>query len=132
MTDPSPAFPVVVVGAGPAGSVAARELARRGTRVLLADQAAFPRPKVCGCCLNAAGIAALEAVGLGHVLRELGAVPLRRVRLAAGRADAEVALPGGVAVSRDALDLALVREAGEAGATVRTGVRAKVEDDGGR
>jgi flavin-dependent dehydrogenase len=123
-------FPVLVVGAGPAGSVVARELARLGTRVLLVDRATFPRPKVCGCCLNAAGIAALRAAGLGHVLTELGAVPLRRVRLAAGRADADVPLPGGVAVSRDALDLALLREAAAAGATVRTGVRAAVEDDG--
>ncbi|QDU19539.1 NAD(P)/FAD-dependent oxidoreductase [Urbifossiella limnaea] len=122
--------PVVVIGAGPAGSLAARELARRGTRVLLVDQATFPRPKVCGCCLNAAGIAALDAVGLGGVLSQLGAVPLRRVKLAAGRADADVPLPGGVAVSRDALDVALIREAEAAGATVLTGVRAKVDDDG--
>lgn len=125
-----PDWSVVVVGAGPAGSVVARELARLGTRVLLVDRATFPRPKVCGCCLNAAGIAALRAAGLGHVLTELGAVPLRRVRLAAGRADADVPLPGGVAVSRDALDFALLREAAAAGATVRTGVRAAVEDDG--
>ncbi|MBN9523273.1 FAD-dependent monooxygenase, partial [bacterium] len=127
MTD----VPVIVVGAGPAGSVAPRELARRGTGVLLVDQATFPRAKVCGCCLNVAGVGALEAVGLGYVLRDLGAVPLRRVRLAAGRADAEVALPGGVAVSRDALDLALLRAAEAAGAAVTTGVRARVEEDGG-
>ncbi len=127
MTD----VPAMVVGAGPAGSVVARELASRGTGVLLVDQVTFPRAKVCGCCLNAAGVGALEAVGLGHVLRDLGAVPLRRARLAAGRADAEVALPGGVAVSRDALDAALLREAEAAGAAVLTGVRAKVEEDGG-
>ena len=42
----------VVVGAGPAGAVAARELARRGTTVLLVDRASFPRNKVCGACLN--------------------------------------------------------------------------------
>ena len=126
----APDVPVVVIGAGPAGSVTARELARRGTRVLLVDQATFPRPKVCGCCLNVAGVAALDGVGLGHVLRDLGAIPLRRVKLAAGRADADVSLPGGVALSRDALDLALLREAEAAGATVRTGVRAKVDDDG--
>ena len=48
---------VLVIGAGPAGSVTARELARRGRRVLLVDKAAFPRPKVCGCCLNAAAVA---------------------------------------------------------------------------
>jgi 2-polyprenyl-6-methoxyphenol hydroxylase-like FAD-dependent oxidoreductase len=44
------------------------------------------------------------------------------VRLAAGRRSAELSLPGGVAVSRDAFDAALVREAEAAGVTFRPGV----------
>ena len=39
---------VVVVGAGPAGSTAAREIASRGASVLLLDRARFPRDKPCG------------------------------------------------------------------------------------
>jgi geranylgeranyl reductase family protein len=39
---------VIVVGAGPAGSVAATVLARRGVDVLLVDRESFPRHKVCG------------------------------------------------------------------------------------
>ncbi len=39
---------VIVVGAGPAGSTAAREIASRGARVLLLDRAKFPRDKPCG------------------------------------------------------------------------------------
>jgi len=39
---------VVVVGAGPAGSLAAAELARLGREVLLVDRGRFPRDKVCG------------------------------------------------------------------------------------
>ena len=35
----------LVVGAGPAGSLTARELARLGVRVLLVDRSAFPRRK---------------------------------------------------------------------------------------
>jgi len=41
-------YDAVVVGAGPAGSTAARELAARSARVLLVDRAAFPRDKPCG------------------------------------------------------------------------------------
>jgi len=41
-------FDAVVVGAGPAGSIAAFRLARAGARVLLADKARFPRDKPCG------------------------------------------------------------------------------------
>ncbi|MBX9624847.1 MAG: FAD-dependent oxidoreductase, partial [Gemmataceae bacterium] len=63
----------VVVGAGPAGSVTARGLARRGLAVLLVDKATFPRPKVCGCSLNAAALTGLGAVGLGHVPAACGA-----------------------------------------------------------
>lgn len=36
------------MGAGPAGSTAAREIARRGHQVLLLDRARFPRDKPCG------------------------------------------------------------------------------------
>jgi geranylgeranyl reductase family protein len=38
----------IVIGAGPAGSTAARNLARAGAKVLLADKASFPRDKPCG------------------------------------------------------------------------------------
>ncbi|WP_291056942.1 FAD-dependent monooxygenase [Herbiconiux sp.] len=39
---------VIVVGAGPAGSTAARRAAEGGASVLLLDRAAFPRYKTCG------------------------------------------------------------------------------------
>ena len=106
---------VVVVGAGPAGSVAARELARRGRSVLLLDKATFPRPKVCGCCLNGSALATLTAVGLGDLPARCGAVPLHHTRLYAGGRTAEVRLPAGVALSRSALDVVLIRAAVDAG-----------------
>lgn len=43
-----PQFDCIVVGAGPAGSTAARELAAAGSRVLVLDRAQFPRYKACG------------------------------------------------------------------------------------
>ena len=41
-------YDVIVVGAGPAGSTAARESAERGLSVLMLDKAEFPRDKPCG------------------------------------------------------------------------------------
>ena len=41
-------YDVIVVGAGPAGSTAARECAGRGLSVLMLDKAEFPRDKPCG------------------------------------------------------------------------------------
>lgn len=41
-------YDVIVAGAGPAGSTAARLLAQRGASVLLLDRARFPRDKPCG------------------------------------------------------------------------------------
>lgn len=44
----SRAYDVVVVGAGPAGSTAARVIAAGGASVLMLDRARFPRDKPCG------------------------------------------------------------------------------------
>jgi geranylgeranyl reductase family protein len=41
-------YDAIVLGAGPAGSTAARHLARSGAKVLLLDKARFPRDKPCG------------------------------------------------------------------------------------
>lgn len=116
---------VLVVGAGPAGSLAARQLALQGWSVLLVDKAAFPREKVCGCCLNARAIATLTRLGLG--LR--GARPLATLRLAAGKARAALPLSGGAAVSRAALDSALAAAAVEAGARFMPGTLARLDGD---
>ncbi|DAC73356.1 MAG TPA: hypothetical protein DSN98_00270 [Thermoplasmata archaeon] len=41
-------YDVVVIGAGPAGSTAAKFLSEKGMRVLLLDKSTFPRDKPCG------------------------------------------------------------------------------------
>jgi menaquinone-9 beta-reductase len=108
---------VVVVGAGPAGAMAAHELARRGLTVLLVDRASFPRWKVCGCCLNGHALATLQAVGLGPLTARAGAVPLKGIRLAVAGRVAQVPLSGGVSLSRATFDAALVTAAIKVGAT---------------
>lgn len=43
---------IIVVGAGPAGSITAALLARHGHDVLLLDKHKFPRNKTCGDALS--------------------------------------------------------------------------------
>ncbi len=118
---------VAVVGAGPAGAVTAYAAARRGLSVILLDKATFPRRKVCGCCLNAHALSALDAVGLGDLPRRLGAVPLTRIALAARGRTATLPQVGSVSLSRDAFDVALIDAAAKSGAIFRQGVAVKLE-----
>lgn len=117
MDQPSERWEVVVVGAGPAGSVAARQLALQGCRVLLLDKAAFPREKVCGGCLASGGVRLLESLNLSTILTRTKALPLKRVQVHVGHSRGEWPMHGGVSVSRFALDHALNQAAVEAGAT---------------
>ncbi len=111
---------VLVVGAGPAGAVAARGLAREGVRVLLVDRARFPRWKVCGCCLNGAALRTLETIGLGRLPARLAAQQLTHVRISACGHMAEIALPDGVALSRRRFDEALIGQAVADGVSARS------------
>src|SRR4029079_15656663 len=55
---------VAVVGAGPGGAAAASRVAKRGLRVVLLDQHAFPRDKVCGDFVGAVALEELADLGL--------------------------------------------------------------------
>jgi menaquinone-9 beta-reductase len=57
-------FDVLVVGSGPAGSVAALVLARGGARVALVDKARFPRDKACGDLVGPRGVQLLLDLGV--------------------------------------------------------------------
>jgi geranylgeranyl reductase family protein len=61
---------VLVVGAGPAGGMAALELARQGIGVVLVDRSAFPREKVCGDGLVKESLEILAEVGIGNSVSE--------------------------------------------------------------
>ena len=117
---------VVVIGAGPAGSMAAHELARRGIDVLLVERKMLPRPKVCGACLNRRAISWLELAGLDRLLPQLGAIPTHRFRAHCQQRTVDIEVPGGAALSRAALDHGLARAAVEAGARLLTGTTATV------
>src|SRR5579875_1062956 len=87
----------VVIGAGPAGAMAARELAVGGAHVLLVERRDFPREKVCGGCLNGHALAVLRSAGLEGLPGCTEGVPLRSFRLGVRGRSARLDLPAGVA-----------------------------------
>jgi flavin-dependent dehydrogenase len=115
---------VLVIGAGPAGAMAALACARSGADVLLVERAEWPRAKVCGGCVNLHAAAVLAAAGLPDLLPGSAAIPLTRLRVGARGRSARVDLPGGWAISRDEFDGALVAAARARGAEFRCGTRA--------
>jgi len=115
------AWDVAVIGAGPAGALAARQLALRGLRTLLIDRSTFPREKVCGGCISGLGRRLLESVGLDQLLEPSCAAPLERFELAAGGRRISFELPTGAAISRFHFDAQLVQHAVIAGAAFVAG-----------
>ncbi len=60
---------VLIIGGGPAGSIAATALAQRGVDVFVVDKHSFPRDKTCGDALLPDALAALRAAAVdGAVL----------------------------------------------------------------
>lgn len=123
---------IVVIGAGVSGSIAAREAARLGNRVLLVEKASLPRRKVCGCFLNANALASLAQLDLTHLLAASGAPAVHGVFVAAGSRQAYLRLPPGAALSRHWLDAHLAQESMAAGASMllRTEAHLVGVDDG--
>lgn len=105
-------FDIVVIGAGVAGAAFAAGVA--GRRVLLVERAAWPREKVCGCCLNGAAVGSLDRLGLMSKLAG-AATSLERVVVRARGREAAFERTGGLAVSRGVLDAMLVDLAVERG-----------------
>jgi flavin-dependent dehydrogenase len=119
-------FDVVVIGAGLAGSVAARELALHGRRVMLVDRRSGTRHKVCGCCLNANALDTIDRIGLMPQLMALGPRPLERLRVACGGRSQSLPLPRGLSISRNVLDRMLIDAAKAAGVKFLSGTTAQV------
>lgn len=123
------AWDVIVIGAGVAGCVVARQSALLGLKTLLVEGRSFPRPKVCGGCLSAQAIHVLEAIGLSHIIRELKGEPFEGVALKSGNLSAFLRLPRGLSVTRQSLDWALIRAASQAGVVVQTETLATVKPE---
>lgn len=116
---------VLVVGAGPAGSIAALVLARAGVRVRLVDRARFPRAKLCGDTLNPGALARLDRLGIGDEIRRRS-LPVTGM-IVTGPDDARIvgeyeAGLRGAALTRSDLDAMLLEAATHAGAQFDSGV----------
>ncbi len=106
---------VLIVGAGPAGSTLAYELARLGRQVLLIEKSKFPRRKTCGGGLNLRTLRLLPF--------DLGPITEREIRGIFFSRNLDNSFlrrspdPFMITVSRDRLDQFLVNQAEKQGAS---------------
>ena len=116
---------VLIVGAGPAGSVAGAILARAGARVRIVDRATFPRDKLCGDTVNPGTLARLQALGLADGI-DARSLIVRGMRVTGnGGVAIEGRYPAGLsgrAITRRDLDWLLLQQAIAAGCQFEPGV----------
>ena len=116
---------VLIVGAGPAGAVAATVLARAGARVLLVDRATFPREKMCGDTINPGTLALLRRLRLADAIDCRGRPVAGMLVTGEGGVAVEGRYPDGLtgrALRRSELDSMLLEQAIGAGAGFEGGL----------
>jgi len=110
----------LVIGGGPAGSMAAIRLAAAGREVILIERECAAHHKVCGEFLSREAVHYLQQLGID--LHGLGAKLIRTLRLSSGNAVVTGQLPfQAMSLSRRALDETLLRQAEQAGCRVLRG-----------
>jgi flavin-dependent dehydrogenase len=115
----------LIVGAGPAGAVAASVLARAGARVRLLDRETFPRDKLCGDTVNPGTLARLRSLGIDSRVEHGGLRVVGMRVTGVGGVVIEGLYPRGLAgraMLRRDLDWMLVEHAVAAGCEFEPGV----------
>jgi geranylgeranyl reductase family protein len=115
-------FDALVVGAGPAGSLAAYRLASAGASVLLADKAHFPRDKPCGGGLTTRAVRLLP-FSVEPVVEDVVDRFEFRLRYGSKFERASAGAPLCLMTQRRRLDAYLAEQAAAAGAAFRDGVK---------
>jgi len=116
----------IVVGAGPAGSVAALQMARAGARVLVVDRADVPHGTLCGGVLCPQSLQQIEQLGLGPLPGAPIALRGWRVSAPCAGVPVEAAVRPGrpwMVVRRGVFDAWLLQAAVAAGARFEPGWR---------
>lgn len=108
---------VVIIGAGLAGLTAAIELGRRGRDVLVFEKHPLPRHKVCGEYLSFEVVPYLSKLGI--YLRDAPRIQSLLLCSSSGHAVRSQLTPGGIGISRYALDYRLYQAALKAGVSFR-------------
>jgi flavin-dependent dehydrogenase len=117
-------YDVLVVGAGPAGSVAGLVAARAGARVCILDRSSFPRPKLCGDSVNPGAMATLARLGVAADVEARG-LPVDGMMVTGEGATVAGFYPRGLrgrSIRRSDLDWILLRAAIAAGCHFESGV----------
>ena len=133
------AYDVIVCGAGPAGSVVAWSLARRGVRVAVVERSQFPREKVCGDFVEPGGLRILDAMKCLDAVGASSPLPITHARSYVGSElvyrekvpyyEPKLGLPPhGLIVPRSELDTHLLDCARGASASVYEGCRVEQVD----
>src|SRR5689334_17427703 len=110
---------VLIVGAGPAGTIAATLLARQGVRVRIVDRARFPRDKLCGDTVNPGTLALLRRLNLADRVECRGLPVAGMIVTGEDGVVVESRYPNGLqgrAMIRRELDWSLLQQAIAAGA----------------
>jgi len=133
-------FDAVVIGGGPAGSIAALQLNRLGWRTALVEKRSRNVGKACGHCLHRRGIHQLEELGLSDAVRVAQKGMLANLRVFApsrfrhsgsqfstSLMTGEDAGPPSVQVRRNLFDQALIDHAAQEGVAVLQPASAQVD-----
>jgi menaquinone-9 beta-reductase len=120
---------VIIIGGGPAGCAAALGLNRLGYRVVLCDQAKFPRDKVCGEFISPAADPILKRLGVLDRIEALSPKRLKGVAISSYEGEEIVidypqllgmdARPTSLSVPRYELDANFMEQVKQVGVEVR-------------